>query len=261
MRACVVCLSLAALLIASTAGGAQPGGPRDAPPDEDRFLNEPVPDIAVTAADGTRATLSSIAGGKPILFTFAFTRCGGACPTLLASWRAADRAVRSQAVHRLVLSFDRRDTTADMAALADHLDLGSNAGWTFAVAAPEDVQRLADATGFWYEWDTARQQFDHPAMIAAARDGRLVRLLVGGIVSSARLDDLVREASGAFVASYPLPGRVLFRCVQFDASTGRVALDWGFLLLLVPVAAAGLVTSAVFLAGARRRRVDAPRPQ
>src|SRR6516225_8914821 len=33
-----------------------------------------------------------------------------------------------------------------------------------------------------YDWDESRQQFDHPAMIAAAGDGRLVRLLVGGVV-------------------------------------------------------------------------------
>jgi hypothetical protein len=99
----------------------------------------------------------------------------------------------------------------------------------------------------------ARQQFDHPAMIAAARDGRLVRLLVGGMVSARRLDDVVREARGEFVASYPLPGRVLFRCVQFDPRTGTLALDWGFLLLLVPAAACTCVTAALFVSGRRHR--------
>jgi hypothetical protein len=90
-------------------------------------------------------------------------------------------------------------------------------------------------------------------MIAAARDGRLVRLLVGGVVSPRRLDDLMREASGKFVPSYPLPGRVRFRCVQFDASTGRVTLDWGFLVLLLPVVLSGLATSVMFVAGSRGR--------
>jgi len=64
----------------------------------------------------------------------------------------------------------------------------------------------------------------------------------------------MREASGEFVPSYPLPRNVRFRCVQFDAGSGRVTLDWGFLLLLVPVAATSIVTSTMFLAGARRRR-------
>jgi hypothetical protein len=60
--------------------------------------------------------------------------------------------------------------------------------------------------------------------------------------------------SGEFVRSYPLPGRILFRCVQFDAVTGRVTLDWGFALLLVPLAATSVTTSVMFAAGARARR-------
>ena len=89
--------------------------------------------------------------------------------------------------------------------------------------------------------------------VFAGVEGRLVRLLIGGIVSTRRLDDVVREADGQFVASYPLPGRVLFRCVQFDARTGAVALDWGFLLLLVPTAACIVVTSTIFVAARRHR--------
>jgi hypothetical protein len=80
-----------------------------------------------------------------------------------------------------------------------------------------------------------------------------VRLLIGGSVSSARLDELVREASGEFIRSYPLAGRVLFRCIQFDAATGRMRVDWGFGLLLVPVALTSLTTVVMFKAGARRR--------
>jgi hypothetical protein len=152
------------------------------------------------------------------------------------------------------LSFDPRDTAADMGGLAHHLGAEASSDWTFAIAASDDVRRLAAATGFWYEWDPTRQQFDHPAMIVASRNGRLVRLLVGGVVSSGRLEYLVREAFGEFVPSYPLPGRVRFRCVQFDAATGRVVLDSGFLLLLVPIGACTMVTAGVFLAGARSRR-------
>ena len=94
-------------------------------------------------------------------------------------------------------------------------------------------------------------------MLVGIRDGRLVRLLVGGSISSARLDGLVREVSGEFVASYPLPGRVRFRCIQFDPATGRVTLDWGFALLLVPMAVTAVTTLVMFgAAGARR-----PTPQ
>jgi cytochrome oxidase Cu insertion factor (SCO1/SenC/PrrC family) len=247
----------ALLLLTSAAWAAPSPEDRSAPPNEDLFLNEPLPDIALTTAAGNRVSLSSLAGGRPLLFTFVFTRCTGVCSPFLASWHAADRSLSSsQSFHRLVLSFDPRDTAADMGMLAHHLGAEARSDWTFAIAAIEDVRRLAEATGFWYDWDPTRQQFDHPAMIVASRNGRLVRLLVGGLVSSGRLEYLVREAFGEFVPSYPLPGRVRFRCVQFDATTGRLILDWGFLLLLVPVAVCTMVTAGVFLSGARVRRVS-----
>jgi protein SCO1 len=199
----------ALLLSVFVATAAQARDPRSIPPDEDRFLNAPLPNVTLTTASGRRVALVDVGSGRPLLFTFVFTRCAGVCSPFLASWRTADRsASRRSSVHRLVVSFDPRDTTADMAALARHLG-AEEPDWTFAIAERDDVQRLAEATGFWYDWDPSRQQFDHPAMLAAARDGRLVRLLVGGSVTPRRLDDLVREASGEFVPSYPLPPRRL----------------------------------------------------
>jgi len=247
---------MAALLVAAcaiTSLRAQSADPRDAPPNEERLLNTTVPDIPLTTVSGARATLSQIAHGRPLLLAFVFTRCSGVCSPFLTSWRSADRAIAHGRYLRLALSFDPRDTSTDMFTLARHHALDDNDDWTFAVGDPSDVRRLADATGFWWAWDETRQQFDHPAMLAGIRDGRLVRLLVGGSITSARLDELVREVSGEFVRSYPLPGRVSFRCVRYDAATGRTTLDWGFALLLIPIAATGIGTLVMFAAGARVR--------
>ena len=252
MRTVAVLIMLTSVAAEAT---AQSVVPRDSPPSEERLLNTPVPDIPLTTATGTRVTLSQLAGVKPLVLTFVFTRCAGVCSPFLMSWRAADRALGSQGPYsRLVLSFDPRDTQADMSELGRHLGLLESDNWTLAVGDPNEVRRLAEAIGFWWDWDDSRQQFDHPAMLAGIREGRLVRLLVGGSVNSARLDELMREVSGEFVQSYPLPGRIRFRCVQFDAATGRVTLDWGFALLLVPVAATGIATFVMFAAGARARR-------
>jgi len=249
--------SAAALLVSTcviTSPTAQSPDPRDAPPSEDRLLHTAVPDIPLTTASGARATLSQIARGKPLVVGFVFTRCPGVCSPFLMSWRTADRALGEKHTYaRVVLSFDPRDTSTDMSNLARHQALDDNDEWTFAVADPKDVRRLADATGFWWAWDESRQQFDHPALLAGIRDGRIVRILVGGSITTARLDEFVREASGEFVRSYPLPGRVRFRCVRYDPATGRTTLDWGFVLLLVPLAATGVGTLVMFAAGARVR--------
>jgi protein SCO1/2 len=244
------------LALLATSAAAQPS-PRSEPPDESRLLNTPLPDIMLATAGGAKIPLSTLSGGRPLVLGFVFTRCGGVCSPFLRSWRAADRSLsRDSTFHRLVISFDPRDSAADMSALAAHVDAADDPDWTFAIAAPDDVRKLTEATGFWYEWDEARQQFDHPAMLAGIRDRRLVRVLVGGSIGSGRLNELVREVSGEFVASYPLPGRVRFRCVQFDPATGRVTLDWGFALLLVPMAVTAATTLVMFGAGARDRKSE-----
>lgn len=253
MRA--VAATLLAVVCAATAVRAQSTDPRDIPPSEDRLLNRSVPDLGLITATGAQVALSDIARGRPVVLTFIFTRCGGVCSPFLMSWRSADRALgKNGSYARVVLSFDPRDTAADMSAFARRHDLNDNDDWTLAVGDPDDVRRLARTVGFWWEWDEGRQQFDHPAMLAGIRDGRLVRLLVGGSMTSARLDELVREISGEFVRSYPLPGRVPFRCVKYDPATGRMTLDWGFALLLIPVAATSIATFVIFAAGARVRR-------
>lgn len=226
------------------------------PASETGRINQPVPDIRVTTTNGERLTLSQLAGERSLILTFVFTRCSGVCSPFLRSWRTADRALASSTPYvRLVLSFDPRDTLDDLATLRHHLGASEDEEeWIAAIAAPDDVRRLADAIGFWWSWDEPLQQFDHPAMLAGIRQGRLVRLLSGGAVSPARLDELVREVSGEFVRSYPLPGRVLFRCFQYDPATGRQTLDWGFAILLLPIAATTVATSVLFAAGARRRR-------
>jgi cytochrome oxidase Cu insertion factor (SCO1/SenC/PrrC family) len=259
MRSClfiVLLLTLGVLVVPAcrpaVSVAAQPD-PRAEPPDETRLLNTTLPDVTLETADGARIPLWSVGNGRPLVLGFVFTRCAGVCSPFLRSWRSADRSVsQPAAIHRLVISFDPRDSVDDMRALAGHVGASNDPDWTFAIAAPDDVRRLAEATGFWYEWDAARQQFDHPAVLAGIRDRRLVRLLAGGSISSGRLDDLVREVSGEFVASYPLPGRVRFRCVQFDPATGRITLDWGFALLLVPMAVTAVTTLVMFRAGARR---------
>jgi cytochrome oxidase Cu insertion factor (SCO1/SenC/PrrC family) len=245
------------LALACTVAGvkAQSLDPRDVPPNEDRLVNVAVPDIPLTLNGGRSVRLSEAARGRPIVMTFIFTRCGGVCSPFLMAWQAADRALgRKSGYMRLVLSFDPRDTWTDVSTFARNHGLDGNEDWTFAVASPSNVRQLADAIGFWWEWDERRRQFDHPALLAGIRDGRLVRLYVGGTIASGRLDELVREISGEFVRSYPLPGRVPFRCVRWDPATGRMTLDWGFALLLVPVAVTSTGTAAIFTVGARRRK-------
>src|SRR5262245_8697826 len=235
--------TVAALVLACASASAS----TQSPPDEAAHLNQPFPDILVRTTTSERP-LSSLWREGPVLLTLVFTRCAGVCSPYLRALQAADAQLGAPAdVRRVVLSFDPRDTAEDMQRTALHLGISNRPDWIFAVASPDDIGRVARAAGFWFTWDAARGQFDHPAMLAAIRTGRLVRLLVGGTVTAARLGEVLDEARGQFVASYPLPGNVRFRCVDYDPATGRARIAWGALLLLLPSAMAIAGTLLLFM--------------
>ncbi len=231
----------------------------DALPDEARYVNRAVPDITVRTAAGT-TPLSALWREGPLVLTMVFTRCAGICSPYLRALRRADKALAlPDDVQRVVLSFDPRDTPDHMRRTGEHLGVADRPGWVLGVAAPADVDRLARALGFWFEWDEDRQQFDHPALLVGIHKGRVARLLVGGSITAARLSEVVREARGQFIASYPLPGDVLFRCFDYDPVTGAPTLAWGALVLLVPALGTTVATIALFRRG-RTRRLAGGRP-
>ena len=263
--ACIAALLAALGSLPAVAAGAEPlrapssvgvAAP-DAPPDEARYVSREVPDITVRTAAG-ETPLSALWREGPLVLTMVFTRCGGICsPYLRALLRADESLDLPDDVRRVVISFDPRDTPDDMRRTAEHLGVADRPGWLLGVAAPPDVDRLARALGFWFEWDESRQQFDHPALLVGIHEGRVARLLVGGSVTALRLSEVVREARGQFIASYPLPGDVLFRCFDYDPITGEPTLAWGALVLLVPALGTTVATVALFRRG-RSRRGEAP---
>lgn len=253
----LACIGLALLLTGSP--GSEPARREQAGPlpDEGRYLQKEVPDLLVRDARGGTFPLSKAWAERPILLALVFTRCAGICSPFLSSLRSAEASVGGSGTDygTVVLSFDPRDTAEDMTALAGRLGLEARPEWTFGVASGAGVERLARSVGFWFRWDEPTRQFDHPALLVAVDRGHVVRLMVGGAVEPVRLLEVVRELRGEFVAAYPLPGRVLFRCFQYDPRTGRFALDWGFLLLALPSALTLLGTAAIFVAARRGRPI------
>ena len=218
-------------------------------PDEERYINRALPDIRAHSERTPDLRLSDFWRDRPVLVTMVFARCAGICSPFLSSLKSAADSVGGlgRDYRIVVLSFDPQDTPADMAAIARHLGI-QNDGWVFATSHPAEIRQVADAMGFWFRWDEDRHQFDHPAMLVGVRNGRIVRLLVGGTVSPVRLKEVLDEVRGGFVRAYPLPGKVMFRCFQYDPATQRYRPDWGFLLLFLPGSVALFGTFWVFRA-------------
>nr|BCX00199.1 MAG: hypothetical protein KatS3mg041_0245 [Bacteroidota bacterium] len=206
-------------------------------PREEYYLYRPVPDVLVETVAGRR-WLSSLWQERPLLITFAYTRCGGICRPFLGRLHKALEAIggAGKAYTVVVLSMDPLDSPRSMYQLGQQIQRAHRPGWIWGILAREaDIPRLLRGVGYWTRWDSTLQQYDHPsAVIAVSGNGRLVRILVGNEVRSGPLADVVRELRGLWVRAYPLPdSTVAFRCFQYDPDQGWRP-DWGLMLLLLP---------------------------
>lgn len=243
---CLVCFALAApgALLAQGSFGT----PSKDPPREDRYVYHKIPDIPIRTRKGPQH-LASLWSDKPLLLSMIFARCGGVCSPFLRSLNSAIADTGGLGVHYrvVVLSFDPRDDVSDLEMIAQEFGVKANENWIFAVASPADIARVAAATGFWFQWDPARQEYDHSSLVVAVDQGKLVRMLAGTTVPSASLRETVQELRGKFVESYALPGKVAFRCFEYDPASGRYTFDSGLALMLLPAFVALLATAWVFL--------------
>lgn len=251
----LLCLCLHGLPAAAQESVGQPSA---TPPVEDRYIFRPLPDISVTPVGGTHVSLSELGRSKPLIVTLVFTRCSGICSPFLQSLAAATRAVGGAGsdYRVLVLSFDPRDSLADMSAAAEGLGLASNPAWIFGVSAPQEIRRLAEAMGFWFKWDPASTQYDHPSVLVGIDHGRIVRMLAGGTVSPVRFREVADELRGKFVPAYPSQDRkVAFRCFRYEPG-GGVHVSWGFFLMLMPGALTIVATLCIFSRTQPRHSID-----
>ena len=101
-------------------------------------------------------------------------------------------------------------------------------------------------TGFWFRWD-------HHPQVRPPVDGG-VAIKIGQLAAHAGGSVPVRNAGkrdvpgvgGKFVPAYALPGKLAFRCFEYDPSSGRYSLDWGLVLLMLPGGFAVAATASVF---------------
>lgn len=249
------------LLCAGALALALPGYAAAVPPAgvsrfESRLSGRLVPDIPLQLADGRSVRLNELAAGKPLLVAFFYRRCTGVCVPLLEWLRESVGSAGGLATDYrvLALSFDDADTVADLRAQATALGLLDTTGWSFAVAERDAVVRIAGALDFWYRPDPVTGQFDHPALVVAIDRGRVVGAMLGSPGGNRRLRNLVATMRGEFIAAYPLPQQLPFRCLTFDPATGTMRLDWGMFLLVLPALAALAAVSVLFGPVVRRRQ-------
>jgi cytochrome c oxidase subunit 1 len=241
-----------AFLLAST---ALPGAADEPYPDEARYLDRAVPDVAVECSPGGALRLSQLWDERPLILAPVFANCAGVCSTFLHSLKAATESAGPPggAYEVVVVSFDPEDTVRDLARFLRELDVAGNPAWRFCTASSDGIGRLTRSIGFRFRRDEATGQFDHPAVLVGIDRGRVARLLPGSPVDPRRLGEVIGELRREFIPFYPLPRKLLVRCLSYDVRTDRFSFDWGALLLFVPGASAVLGTLGIFVLGKRSR--------
>lgn len=243
-RACgLVC---AALVVALAAPASSAGAQDFVPPGlenvgVDEHLDRRIPlDLAFRNSRGERVTLGQLVDGeRPILLNLVYHSCPSFCSLVLdGTSRVLARQPWTIGEEFIVLtiSIDPRDTPeiAEARRLRELRAYGRDAaerGWHFLVAQrtlserenlaaygvyPE-MERLAEAVGFRYQWMPREGQYAHPGvLILLTPDGRVARYLYGieHDPNDVRIG-LLEASEGRSLSSVE---RVILYCYRYDSS-------------------------------------------
>lgn len=214
-----------------------------------KSLYNQVPDVEISLPNNQKLLLSELWKDKPVLINFFYRECTGTCNPFLRSLKTTVEKVGgiSEDYRILSLSFDPKDGPREVAAMAEAVGVEKQKDWMFGTIKPIDIQKISDAIGFWYRLDSKTGQFDHASSITAVRNGKVIRVLLGSLVTPTRFRDMLYELKGTFVPTYSNPGEnVLFRCFRVDELSKSVKFGWGMLILFIPGFCALLIAGVLF---------------
>lgn len=133
---------------------------------------------------------------------------------------------------------------------------GGADGWHFLTGNQQEIESLAQAVGFRYQWIESARQFAHPAvMTLCTPDGRISRYLYGVRFDPQTLRLSLVEASGGKIGN--AVDQLFLTCFQYDGKQGRYAVaamtimrTGGVIMMLV----VGIVLVRLFRREAYARR-------
>lgn len=250
-----MCKSLFACLIAL--GLAAPAFSSDGAYDlsEEEGLYAPVADVRLRTSDA-EMRLSQVYSRQPVMLALIFTRCTGICSPFMLELSENMRALDPKSKFKvLVVSFDPRDSNADMDRYARLFQVDQDERWIFATT--DQIDELTGSVAFRTEWDSTRQQFEHEALLVAVNgNGYITRKMIG-MRGRKDLASMLTTLEGTFLPSYPLPGKEsMLSCFTYDPVTGVRKPSYGLLVLLVPGLLTFLLVLWMGLASRRWRQAE-----
>jgi len=229
-------------------------------------LDSPVPlDLQFRDEEGRAVALGDYFQGQPVILVLAYYRCPMLCNQVLNGVVDGLRGISFDAGKEfqvVVVSFDAREQPPLAAAKkATYLEQygrpDAEAGWHFLTGEQSAIDRLTQAVGFPYIYDSARDQFAHDSgIMVLTPEGRISRYFYGVVYPSRDLRLALVDASDKRIAS-PID-HVMLLCFHYDPATGRYSAS---VLAIVRVAGAitMLVVGAFLFRAWRRERTVSER--
>jgi len=198
---------------------------------------------------GRTVTLKDYFGRRPLILSLVYYSCQDLCPLTLDGLVRGMRPLSFNIGDQfdvLTVSFDRRDTSALAAAkkrdfVKQYSRPGAEKGWHFLTGDETAIQRLTEAVGFRYNYESENDRFGHATgIILLTPDGKIARYFYGIEFSPRDLRLGLIEASAKKIAS-PIDQLLLF-CYHYDPATGKYSL-----LVMNLVRLAGIATVLVLV--------------
>src|SRR4030095_2279221 len=234
----------------------------------DQKLDGPLPlDAKFRDEHGNEVRLGDYFGSKPVVLALVYYSCPMLCNQVLNGMTSGLDVLKSLSIGKefevVTASFDPRETP-DLArekkdtSLSGYKRDGAADGWHFLTGDQTNIDRLTEAAGFYYKWDSKTNQFIHASgIMIATSDGKLARYFYGIEYAPKDLRLGLVEASAGKIGS-PVDQLLLY-CYHYDPSSGKYGaavmnlMRLGAVLTLIAITAMFVVFR---LRGASPRRAS-----
>jgi protein SCO1/2 len=225
-------------------------------------LDQQLPlDLRLRDSDGQAVRLRDFFGSRPVLLNFVYYRCRELCPLLSDGLVRALRPLSfdvGKEFDIVTVSFDPADTPVEAATakkeyLKKYRRAGASDGWHVLTGEASAIATLADAAGFRYSYDAAKNEFAHATgIVVVTPQGKTSRYYYGIEFSPRDLRLGLIEAAAGKIGS-PIDQLLLF-CYHYDPLTGQYNLIVTRVLRLAGVATVLALAGFIVLMLRRERR-------
>jgi len=194
-----------------------------------QHLNQQIPlDLTFTDDTGKQVQLATYFGKKPAILALVYYQCPMLCGEVLQGVTATAKVLKftpGKEYQIVTVSIDPREgpdlATAKKQSTMERLRRpGAENGWHFLVGEKSQIDTLANAIGWHYQYDEKTNQYAHAAGIVLVTPNGTIAQYYYGVEYSARDMRLgIVEASQNKVGS--LADQILLYCYHYDPRTGK----------------------------------------